>query len=125
MKKTELTFLEGFDRTRFNEAQKQGKVQMAFDWDKAAEIIKERLKTNPCLVAEAGLQLDWDHTGGVIFIDGKPTNDSYTFLSSNWAIPTLIIDNEEFECFVEENERLHSSTKWDKESLDILGIKIH
>ncbi len=102
---------------------------MAFDWDKAAKIIKEKLKLYPDLKAEAGLQGDWAYTGGSIFKKGKPTNKSYTFLSSNWAKPTLILswdgcEQEEIECFTNADERFTSDTKWDEKSLEILGIKI-
>lgn len=125
MKKSELTFTEGFTCGKAQEAKKRGDIQMAFDWDKAAEIIKERLKTNPSLVAEAGLQGDWSHTGGIIFEEGKPTNENYTYLSSNWAKPTLEIDGEDIECWTEENERFDYDTKWDDVSLGILGIALN
>jgi hypothetical protein len=108
-------------------AKEKGNTQMAFDWDKAAEIIKEKLKLHPDLKAEAGLQGDWAYTGGTIFENGKPTNDEYTFLSSNWAKPTLILEwdgeeQEEIECLTDDNERFNSDTKWDDKSLAILGI---
>ena len=76
-----------------------------FDWDKAAEIIKDKLKDHPDLVCEAGLQGDWEYTGGIIFEEGKPTNESYTFLCSNWATPTLVLEfgdqEEEIDCFTD------------------------
>lgn len=125
MKKSELTFMEGFTWGKAQEARKRGDIQMAFDWDKAGEIIKERLKTKPNLTAEAGLQGDWSYTGGIIFEDGKPTNENYTYLSSNWAKPTLEIDGEDIECWVEENERFNYDTKWDETSLKILGIELN
>lgn len=125
MKKSELTFMEGFTCRKAQEAKKRGDIQMAFDWDKAAGIIKERLKTNPDLVAEAGLQGDWSYTGGIIFEEGKPTNENYTYLSSNWAKPTLEIDGEDIECWIEENERFDYDTKWDDVSLCILGIALN
>lgn len=102
----------------------------AFDWDKAAEIIKERFAVHPDLVAEAGLQGDWDYTGGEIFRDGKPTNDDYTYLSSHWATPTLILswddeEQEEVPCWVPQtHSRFTSKTKWDEQSLAILGIQL-
>ena len=125
MKRSELTFIEGFTTTR----SRNNNPQKAFDWDKAANIIKEEFLNHNDLIAEAGLQRDWAHTGGVIFEGGKPTNDSYTHLSSNWAIPTLILswDNQEqreIECFVI-GGRFHSDSKWDEESLKILGIDLH
>lgn len=128
MKKSYLSFADGFNPNGQGQInRKLGKPQMDFDWDKAAEIIKERLKLHPDLKAEAGLQGDWNYTGGIIFENGKPTNEEYTYLSSNWAKPTLILvwddkEQEEIECSIEENERFNSDTKWDKKSLDILGI---
>lgn len=129
MKTSELGFAEGFLSTRGQIAKKQGKPMMTFDWDKAAEIIKNRFKKHKDLVAEAGLERDWNYTGGEIFNDGKPTNEDYTYLSSNWATPTLIlswdgIEQEEIECFTDESERLQSDSKWDDEALKILGIEL-
>lgn len=99
----------------------------AFDWDKAAQIIKEQLKIHPGLIAEAGLQGDWDYTGGVIFKNGEPYDNADTYLSSTWAIPTLIIFDGlgdevlEMECWTEESDRFHSGSKWDSTSIDILN----
>lgn len=130
MKKSELSFADGFNPNGQGQINRAlGKPQMAFDWDKAAEIIKERLKEHPDLIAEAGLQDDWNYTGGVIFEDGKPTDENYTYLESNWAKPTLILswDGEEQEEIVletEANERFHSKSKWDDISLEILDISI-
>lgn len=130
MKKSNLTFAQGFLGIESGVAKSQGKKQMAFDWDIAAKIIKEKLKLHPDLKAEAGLQGDWDYTGGVIFENGKPTNEDYTFLSSNWAKPTLILEwdgreQEETECSIEESERLTAKSKWDSISLEILGIELN
>lgn len=99
----------------------------AFDWDKAATKIKELLPSYPNLVAEAGLQGDWEYTGGIIFQDGSPNSESYTYLSSTWAIPTLIItvdDEELFEmpCYTNQSKRFNSGSKWDETSLKILGV---
>lgn len=130
MKKSELAFFDASTGMRAKQAKSEGKTQQAFDWDKAAEIIKEKLKQFPNLTAEAGLQGDWAYTGGIIFEEGKPTNDSYTYLSSNWAKPTLIIseDGEEIletECYSEAaDSRFNDSTKWDEESLKILEINL-
>ena len=128
MKQSDFGFVEGFLTTRGINAAKAGKKQKAFNWDKAAEIIKENYSRHPDLVAEAGLQGDWEYTGGVIFENGKPTNDSYTFLQSNWATPTLILswdgsEQEEINLGVEDS-RWDSGSKWDDQSLSILGIKL-
>lgn len=127
MKKSNLTFAQGFLGIESKIAQEKGNKVMAFDFDNAAEIIKREFKLHPDLIAEAGLQGDWNYTGGTIFKNGKPTNDSYTFLASNWAKPTLIltwdgIEQHEIECSIEENERFNSESKWDKISIEILGI---
>lgn len=129
MKKSELAFFDANTGSRAKAASLKGSTHKAFNWDKAAEIIKEKLKLHPNLVAEAGLQKDWAYTGGSIFENGKPVNDSYTYLASNWAIPTLILswdgeEQEEIDCHIEQNDRFHSETKWDETSLSILGINI-
>lgn len=129
MKKSELTFAEGFTCGFGEEARAKGAKQKAFDWDKAAEIIKSKFRTHKDLRVEAGLQKDWSCTGDVIFEDGKPTNDGYTYLSSNWAIPTLVLEwdgeeQQEIACFTEESDRFNGDAKWDKDSLKILGIEL-
>jgi len=129
MKESNLTFAEGFLGTQAAVAKKQGKLMMAFDWDKAAEIIKNRFNEHSDLVAEAGLQGDWNYTGGEIFNDKKPTNENYTYLTSNWATPTLILfwngeEQEEVECFTTNKSRFNSDSKWDDESLKILGLEL-
>lgn len=124
MKQSNLSFVEGFLGLQAKAA--KNKPMMTFDWDKAAEKIKELLLKYPNLVAEAGLQGDWQYTGGIIFENGAPTNEYYTFLSSNWATPTLIITCDDFEkeidCFIENSDRFSSSSKWDNQSLSILGL---
>lgn len=128
MKQSNLSFADGFNPNGQGQInRKLGKPLMAFDWDKAAEIIKEKLKLHPDLKAEAGLQGDWDYTGGTIFENGKPTNDAYTYLQSNWAKPTLILEwdgkeQDEIICETEDNYRFSSDSKWDEKSLAILGI---
>lgn len=128
MKQSNLSFADGFNPNGQGQInRKLGKPLMVFDWDKAAEIIKEKLKLHPDLKAEAGLQGDWAYTGGVIFENGKPTNDEYTYLQSNWAKPTLILEwdgeeQEEIICETEGNERFGSDSKWDDKSLAILEI---
>lgn len=130
MKRSDLTFSEGFAGIQSKIARKKGAPQMKFDWDKAAAIIKERFSNHPDLIAEAGLQGDWDYTGGTIFEDGKPTNDEYTYLSSNWAKPTLILscdgkEQEEIECFTtDEESRFNEYSEWDECALKILGITL-
>lgn len=69
-----------------------------FDWDKASEIIAEKKPKT----AHAGLAEDWGYTGGCIFENGKPVkeDDTYVYLTSNWATPILVLDDdEEIECW--------------------------
>ena len=128
MKESNLSFADGFLGVQSKAA--AGSPQKKFDWDKAALIIKEKLIQNPDLVAEAGLPGDWKYTGGVIFEEGKPTNDSYTYLSSNRATPILTIqddkgNDDEIECYTDDvNSRFNEKSKWDEVSLGILGVEI-
>lgn len=129
--KESLPFAYGFLGIEAQIARSKGAKQRAFDWDKAAQIIKDALVTTPDLHAYAGLQGDWNCTAGLIFSDGHPVNDSYTYLASNWATPTLIIEDSdgneisEHLCWVFEDEgRFSSDSKWDESSLAILGKQI-
>lgn len=130
MKQSNLSFEEGFLRIQAEEAKRNGNTEKVFDYDKAAAIIKEKYQSHNDLVAEAGLQGDWIYTGGIIFEKGKPTNRYYTYLTSNWAIPTLILsyngkEQEEIECYTEdENTRFTEHNTWDEQSLNILGIPL-
>lgn len=129
MKQSTLSFLDGFTSSNSKLAYDKNKPMMAFDWDKAAKIIRETLQQFPNLIAEAGLQQDWNYTGGIIFEKGFPTNESYTYLCSNWATPTLIIECDgleilETDCCIIETDRFTSDSKWDNESLLILGIQL-
>lgn len=95
---------------------------MVFDWDKAANIIKDR---KPRLVV-AGLAGDMEYTSGVIYENGKvpSRNETYTYLSSPWATPVLVINNyEEINCYKMESETPNwdSDTYWPQSSLDILN----
>jgi hypothetical protein len=95
----------------------KGKELKVFDWDRAAEIIKERKPK----VARAGLAGDWGHTGGTIYEDGEIVDDDYTYLASNWATPELEIDGEIIACYKMESETdYNSSTKWPNSATKIL-----
>lgn len=85
------------------------KELMVFDWDKAAAILKER----NAQTAEAGLASDWEYTGGVILLDGKPLSkdESYTYLASTWATPQLEVDGDVIDCYV-----MQSNTEWDEKT---------
>ena len=91
-----------------------------FDWVKAANIIKE----NPNKNWNAGLSCDLEWTGGRIWDADKKNidNNSYTFLSSNWAIPVIYDDSGlEIECYVKATETEYGEeTRYPKEFMDIL-----
>lgn len=127
MRESKLGFAEGLLGLDSAMAKAKGNPQRVFDWDKAARIIKDALEKDPNLTAEAGLEGDWDYTGGVIFNNGKPNTEDYTYLSSNWATPTLILtingESESMDCYTtEEKSRFGSDSKWDNRSLTILGV---
>ena len=100
-------------------AANRGKELMVFDWDKAAQLINERKPE----CAYAGLRDDWEYTGGIIYRNGKPVKDSYTYLSSTWAVPELDLDGEIIECYRMKHETpgWDSETKWPKSALLILN----
>lgn len=99
----------------------RGRPSMAFDWDKAAQLIKERNATR----ASAGLSGDWEYTGGTIFENGKPVLDSYTYLASTWATPELEIDGETIDCWRYASDcGFDSGTKWPASALAILGVEL-
>jgi hypothetical protein len=95
----------------------RGHKRMVFDWEKAARLIAER---NP-REASAGLAEDWEYTGGVIWADGGPCLESYTYLASTWATPELEIDGEVIACFRMEDEvpGWGGETKWPPEACAI------
>jgi hypothetical protein len=94
-----------------------------FDWNKAAAIIKKRGAQE----ASAGLEADLEWTAGTIIEDGKPVTDGYAYLSSTWATPLLIIDEEEIDCFSMQSEvpDWGSGTWWPKSALEILHGTVH
>jgi len=101
------------------------KPSRVFDWDVAARIIVSRGVEH----ASAGLGRDREHTGGKILQDGKPVprDDTYTYLSSSWAIPQLRIDDDGYEgeiidCWkwVKDTPSWGSDTYWPESALEIL-----
>ena len=100
----------------------RNKEMMVFDWEKAAELIKKHKSA----YVEAGLQGDLEWTGGIIYENGKTVKNSYTYLSSTWAIPVVILEGEEIPCFAMESElakrkrKWNCDTKWPKSALSIL-----
>jgi len=98
----------------------KGEELMVFDWDKAAQIIKEKGVDS----ASAGLSGDWEYTGGEILIEGKPISkdDTYVYLASTWATPELKIDCEIIDCFKMQSETdgWDADTFWPESALKIL-----
>ena len=101
----------------------RSKNSMVFDWDKAARIIAERKPES----AAAGLESDWEYTGGNILEDGKPNLDEYTYLASTWATPQLQIDDETIDCFIMQDDvpeawgKDFAHIKWPESALNILA----
>jgi hypothetical protein len=99
------------------DARRRGEPAKVFDWDKAARLLKE----SGAQTAEAGLKGDWDYTGGIIWENGKPASDHYTYLASNWATPQLIIDDgAPIDCWVAQPHEWDADTKWPESALAIL-----
>jgi hypothetical protein len=96
-----------------------------FDWVKAAQLIRDRFLSGNLEVASAGLRDDWEYTGGKIFENGSPIpeEDTYTYLSSTWAIPELSLDGDIFECWVWKKDfpDWNSGTYWPEEALQVLN----
>lgn len=105
-----------FSPEMFARAQDKNPVKV-FDWDKAAELIKEYKPRR----ASAGLSEDWDYTGGEIYSDGKVNEEAYTYLASVWAVPELDMDGTVTPCFVlKEDTEWTSDTKWPDSAKAIL-----
>lgn len=113
-------------------AANRNKEQMIFDWDHAAKAIKEM---NP-VYADAGLDGDFEYTGGCIYSEEKPVTNSYTYLASTWATPVLVLygcgnpsnphdrDPITIECYVMKHEtNWTEKTKWPESALKILKEK--
>ena len=99
------------------------KEPKVFDWVRAAKIIKEKGADS----ASAGLQSDWEWTGGDILKDGEPIpeKETYVHLTSTWAIPELNIEGEITECYLMESESTWKyGAYWPEEALKILGEEI-
>ena len=102
----------------------QDKPLMVFDWERAAQIIRDRGPKT----AEAYLETDYFWTGSDIYQDGKPILDATPYLHSTWARPMLILNGEEpgIACFKMENEVSWSGKDcWPGQSLKILGYDPH
>jgi hypothetical protein len=97
----------------------RGEPLKVFDWDKAARLIKERQPE----VAGAGLQSDWEWTGGIIYNAGEINTEDYTYLASTWATPELSLDGEIVPCWKTQSDTPNwgSSTKWPPSAVEILN----
>lgn len=102
----------------------KGHPERVFDWVTAAQIIVNARITE----AEAGLEGDWEWTGGKILTRGQPVpaRDTYTYLSSTWAIPMLSICGEGYlPCWIwQADTEWDSDTYWPDEALAIIGSTI-
>ena len=100
-----------------------------FDWIRAAQIIREKKPRT----AEAGLEEDWSCTAGMIWENGKPVpkDETYTYLSSTWATPILMLDgDEEIKCWVLEDgdnnpHHFDEHTYWPEEAKKLIETKKH
>ena len=99
----------------------------AFDWVKAAELIKE----HKALQAYAGLVEEWEGTMAAIYCE-KPIKDRHPYLASGWATPILALYMSDrnvivTQCykFVDDDGNRevflkHAKTVWPEEALEIL-----
>lgn len=112
-------------------AQMTGQPYKVFDWNKAVDLLIE----HSAQTAIAGLRHDLEWTSGTIFKDGKPLLepgdlDGVTYLASNWAMPILIIDGMEYECYVESRQLQElgkmwtAETYWPEESLEKYNARV-
>lgn len=94
---------------------------MVFDWDKAAQIIKDK----KAKTASAGLAGEWTWIGGYILANGEPIGASYTYLASTWAKPELSIAGEVWECYKMQSETdgWDAHTCWPESARAILKSK--
>jgi hypothetical protein len=91
----------------------RGREEMVFDWDRAAQRIRESGATS----ASAGLGEDWEWTGGTIFAAGQPVTTSYTYLASTWATPELHLELPDGGYLVEDCYRMaNDAPGWDEET---------
>lgn len=100
-----------------------GNEPKVFDWDEAAR----RIVKAGALTASAGLSGDWEWTGGDILRNGEPipADETYTYLSSNWATPELDVDGVVTPCFRAESETdgWDAGTYWPESALAILAAR--
>ena len=75
--------------------------KMVFDWEKAAEVLRER---QPVAASVSFIGKHERTEPVLIYRDGEPTPDPRTFCPYDaFDKPTLLIDGDEIECFRLEN----------------------
>lgn len=104
------------------QARAAGAELMVFDWDKAAQIIRDTSAKH----AYAGLRDDWEYTGDTIYEDGQPVKNCDTYLASVWAVPELEVNGEVIPCYRMESAApgWGAKTKWPASALAILRADI-
>jgi hypothetical protein len=99
----------------------RGNRERTFDWNKAATLIREHRAQE----ASAGLIEDWDWTGGTILHDGIPVpqEDTYVYLTSTWATPTLVIGDMSIACWcwLDEQPKGADGFYWPESARELLG----
>jgi len=75
----------------------------------------------------AGLEFDMEWTSGTIYSAGKIVADSYVYLNSTWATPIIVMDGDEWSCWIYESEAHErwgdanlSNMLWPQSARDIL-----
>lgn len=117
----EYGFSEGMDIGFAKRAEPGAKRTMVFDWDRAAALISGAKPRE----AEAGLEGDWDYTGGAIYRNGAPVakDETYTYLASFWAHPQIEIDGIRQDCwrYADDGCGWNADTYWPASALEALG----
>jgi hypothetical protein len=102
----------------------EGNRPRVLDWEKVARYI---IEIGGNCVVYAGIQEDWDNTGGIIYDHGEVVhNEAYT--TSIWGTPTIVVyiegRNKRIDAdsifYKEANEHIHD---WTAESIAILEGK--
>lgn len=115
----------------------RGREQMVFDWEKAANIIKDYLEEHngEDIEIAASLRGNEGNTYGFIYSNGKFNTDDHGYLASTWAKPQIVIFNyslndmyedegTKIPCYKMQHEvpDWNASTWFPKEFTDILGL---
>jgi hypothetical protein len=100
-------------------AKAAGAKLRVFNWNRAAEILMQRVPDE----ADAGLSGDLFWTSDTIWQEGGPRTECSTYLASIHATPVLVIDGEEIPCWIlaEDSPGWNAETKWPDSALDIVS----